>query len=181
MVCQSCQERPASLHFTKTINGEKTELHLCDKCAQEKGEHYMFSQHPDFSIGNLLGGLLNQSAPFSSQPAHQYPQQKVLKCENCQTTFQQFVNKGKFGCAHCYEAFQNQLTPILKRLQNGNNVHTGKIPERIGGTLYLKKEITELKTRLQEAIAQEEFESAADIRDQIRSLEKKVLSEGGES
>ncbi|WP_342669947.1 UvrB/UvrC motif-containing protein [Pseudobacillus wudalianchiensis] len=140
----------------------------------------MFSEHPDFSIGNLLGGLFNLNTPFSSQPA-QYPQQKVLKCDSCQTTFQQFVNRGKFGCAHCYEAFQDQLTPILKRLQNGNTVHTGKIPARIGGTLYLKREIAELRGRLQQAIADEEFELAADIRDQIRSLEKKVLSEGGES
>ncbi|KMY52565.1 hypothetical protein AC623_00025 [Bacillus sp. FJAT-27231] len=180
MICQSCKERPASLHFTKAVNGEKTELHLCEKCAQEKGEQYMFSEHPDFSIGNLLGGLFNLNTPFSSQPA-QYPQQKVLKCDSCQTTFQQFVNRGKFGCAHCYEAFQDQLTPILKRLQNGNTLHTGKIPARIGGTLYLKREIAELRGRLQQAIADEEFELAADIRDQIRSLEKKVLSEGGES
>ncbi|RJS61042.1 hypothetical protein CJ483_14070 [Bacillus sp. PK3_68] len=180
MICQSCKERPASLHFTKTVNGEKTQLHLCEKCAQEKGEQYMFSQHSDFSIGDLLGGLFNLNSSFSSQPA-QYPQQKVLKCDNCQTTFQQFVNRGKFGCSHCYEAFQDQLNPILKRLQNGNNLHTGKIPTRIGGTLHLKKEIAGLRERLQQAIAQEEFEAAADIRDQIRSLEKKILSEGGES
>ncbi|HEY9576864.1 MAG TPA: UvrB/UvrC motif-containing protein [Pseudobacillus sp.] len=179
MICQSCKERPASLHFTKTLNGEKTELHLCDKCAQEKGEQYMFSQHPDFSIGNLLGGLLNLNTPFSSQPA-QYPQQKVLKCDSCQTTFQQFVNRGRFGCSHCYEAFQDQLTPILKRLQNGNTVHIGKIPTRIGGTLHLKREIAELRAKLQQTIEQEEFELAADIRDQIRSLEKKMLFEGGE-
>ncbi|MFK2826813.1 UvrB/UvrC motif-containing protein [Bacillus sp. B190/17] len=179
MICQECKERPASLHFTKTLNGEKTEFHLCDKCAREKSEKYMFSYHPEFSIGNLLGGLLNLDSPFSSKPT-QYPQQKVLKCENCQTTFQQFVNKGKFGCAHCYEAFQEQLAPILKRLQNGNNMHRGKMPERMGGTLHLKKEIAELKTRLQQAIVQEEFELAADIRDQIRSLEKKMLFEGGE-
>ena len=179
MICQSCKERPASLHFTKTLNGEKTELHLCDKCAQEKGEQYMFSQHPDFSIGNLLGGLLNLNTPFSSQPA-QYPQHKVLKCDSCQTTFQQFVNRGRFGCSHCYEAFQDQLTPILKRLQNGNTVHIGKIPTRIGGTLHLKREIAELRAKLQQTIEQEEFELAADIRDQIRSLEKKMLFEGGE-
>ncbi|KAB7704579.1 hypothetical protein F9802_16830 [Bacillus aerolatus] len=180
MICQECKERPATLHFTKTLNGEKTELLLCEKCAQEKGEQYMFSHHPDFSIGNLLGGLFNIESSFSTKPA-QYPQQQALKCENCQTTFQQFVNSGKFGCAHCYEAFREQLTPILKRLQNGNNIHRGKIPERMGGTLHLKKEIEELKTKLQQAIAQEEFELAADIRDQIRSLEKKMIFEGGES
>ncbi|KKB40803.1 UvrB/UvrC motif-containing protein [Bacillus thermotolerans] len=179
MKCQRCNERPATLHFTKTINGEKSEIYLCEKCAKEQGEEYMFSYHPDFSIGNLLGGLFNIESPFLSKPA-QYPQQQALKCEHCQTTFQEFVNRGKFGCPHCYETFQEQLTPILKRLQNGNNVHKGKIPKRMGGTLHVKKEIEELRVKLQQAIAHEEFESAASIRDQIRSLEKSLLSKGGE-
>ena len=41
MICQECNQRPATLHFTKIINGEKTEVHLCEKCAQEKGEMFM--------------------------------------------------------------------------------------------------------------------------------------------
>ena len=43
MICQECNQRPAALHFTKIINGEKTEVHLCEKCAQEKGEMFMFN------------------------------------------------------------------------------------------------------------------------------------------
>ncbi|OZI10606.1 hypothetical protein CEW92_15895 [Bacillaceae bacterium SAS-127] len=180
MVCQECKERPATLHFTKTINGEKTGLHLCESCARERGEQYMLSGHPQFSINNLLSGLFNLDSLFSSKPA-QYPQQKPLKCDHCQITFQQFVNRGKFGCPHCYEAFSEQLDPILKRLQNGNNVHVGKIPERTGGALQLKKEIGALKAELQQLIMHEKFEQAAEIRDKIRSLEKNLHFEGGES
>ncbi|WP_100332761.1 UvrB/UvrC motif-containing protein [Bacillus xiapuensis] len=180
MICEECKERPATLHFTKAVNGEKTELHLCEKCAQEKGEQYMFNLNPDFSINNLLSGLFNIESAFSSKPTG-YPQQKPLKCDLCQMSFQQFVNTGKFGCPHCYETFREQLIPILKRLQNGNIVHRGKIPERMGGALHIKKEIQILKGQLQQAIVQEEFEAAADLRDQIRSLETKLLNEGGES
>ena len=38
MICEECHEREASLHFTKIINGEKTEFHICEHCAKEKGE-----------------------------------------------------------------------------------------------------------------------------------------------
>ena len=38
MLCQECNKRPATLHFTKIVNGEKTEFHICESCAREKGE-----------------------------------------------------------------------------------------------------------------------------------------------
>ena len=59
MICQECNQRPATLHFTKIINGEKEQFHFCEKCAQEKGELYMFNNTSGFSINNLLAGLFN--------------------------------------------------------------------------------------------------------------------------
>ena len=38
MLCQECGKKPATLHFTKIVNGEKTEFHICESCASEKGE-----------------------------------------------------------------------------------------------------------------------------------------------
>ncbi len=38
MLCQECGEKQATLHFTKIVNGEKTEFHICESCAREKGE-----------------------------------------------------------------------------------------------------------------------------------------------
>lgn len=38
MQCQECGKRPATLHFTKIVNGEKTEFRICESCAREKGE-----------------------------------------------------------------------------------------------------------------------------------------------
>jgi protein arginine kinase activator len=66
------------------------------------------------------------------------------------------------------------MQPILKRLHSGNTVHAGKIPKRIGGSMHVRKEIDSLKEELQALILQEEFESAANIRDKIRGLEKKL-------
>lgn len=181
MICQECNERPATLHFTKVVNGEKTEVHLCEHCAQDKGDKFMFDTSPGFSVNNLLAGLLNISPAFKQAKTSEIPQQEVLQCEKCKMTFQQFINVGRFGCSHCYETFKSQLDPILKRVHSGNVEHHGKVPERMGGAIHLKKRILQLRTDLQTSIENEEFEQAAEIRDEIRSLEKEVKNEGGDA
>lgn len=182
MICQECNERPATLHFTNFLNGEKSEMHLCEKCAQEKGEMFMMSNGPGFSINSLLAGLLNMEPAFPETNKEAFQTQEVHQCPQCNMTFPQFVKVGRFGCATCYDAFREQLTPIIRRLHSGNYSHSGKIPKRIGGDLHLRKTIENLKSSLQNLIVNEEFERAAETRDQIRELEKKLVDkqEGGD-
>lgn len=180
MICQECGERPATLHFTKIINGEKTEFHMCEKCAQEKGEFFLFNGSNGFSINNLLAGLLNIEPSFKKTQHDPFQHEDVLQCKQCSMTYPQFVQVGRFGCANCYEAFKDLLNPILRRLHSGNSNHIGKIPKRIGGSMHVRKKIEELKGILQQLISSEQFEQAAEIRDEIRSLEKKLAHEGGE-
>ena len=171
MICQECNKRPATLHFTKIINGEKEQFHFCEKCAQEKGELYMFNNTSGFSINNLLAGLFNID-PSIQQHQDPFEKQEVLQCDHCSMTFNQFLKVGRFGCSHCYTAFKDELTPIFKRLHGGNWSHHGKIPKRIGGTMHIKKNIEDLKMQLQQLIVAEEFEKAALVRDEIRLLDK---------
>lgn len=183
MICQECNQRPATLRFTKIINGEKTEIHICERCAQEKGEMFMFNTGSGFSINNLLAGLLNFENEFQNKKQKDtFQQEAIIQCENCSMTLQKFIKIGRFGCAHCYEAFNEQLSPILRRLHSGNWSHSGKIPKRIGGHMHLRKNIDSLKQTLRDLVSQEEFEQAAKIRDEIRTLEKDLAenSEGGE-
>ncbi|MFD1708432.1 UvrB/UvrC motif-containing protein [Siminovitchia sediminis] len=177
MICQECNERPASLHFTKVVNGEKTVVHLCERCAQEKGQMFLFESGSGFSINDLLAGLLNPS--MQNAAAHSALSSQMNQCNTCGMTYQQFAKIGRFGCSDCYHTFKEQLSPILKRLHGGNTVHGGKVPARIGGSLHIKKQIQQLKGKLSSLIEYEEFEKAAEVRDQIRSLEKK-LTEGEE-
>ncbi|RJR10131.1 hypothetical protein C4588_03870 [Candidatus Parcubacteria bacterium] len=174
MVCQECKERPATLHVTKVINGEKSEVHICEQCAQEKGNMSMFSGGSGFSLNNLIAGLLNSEQLISNKKPEEFKEAKVLQCERCKMTFPQFTKIGRFGCSECYRTFEDKMQPILKRFHSGNTVHAGKIPKRIGGSMHVRKEIDALKEELKELILQEEFESAANIRDKIRELEKKL-------
>jgi protein arginine kinase activator len=180
MICQECGQRPANLHFTKIVNGEKSEINLCEYCAKEKGELSMFADGPGFSFNNLLAGLLNFDQPIKEKAQSTFPQSEVVQCERCKMTFQQFVKVGKFGCSHCYKQFEQQLEPILRRLHSGNTNHAGKIPKRIGGTIHIEKQIKVLREELRDLIHKEEFEQAATLRDQIRELETHLSSQQGE-
>jgi protein arginine kinase activator len=168
MECQECHIRPATLHFTKIVNGKKMEVHLCEKCAKEKGD--VMAGSNAFSIHNLLSGFLN----FEQMATQTNDEEvlEVLKCPKCGLTYNEFAKIGKFGCGECYEAFRDHLDPILRKVHAGNTVHTGKIPKRTGKSINLKRKIKSFKEELQRLVEQEEFEKAAIVRDKIRALEK---------
>jgi protein arginine kinase activator len=175
MICQECNERPATFHFTKVINGEKTEVHICEHCAKENSELFMINTNSGFSLNNLLTGLLNMDHSIAkAEEQNVFRTETVPQCDRCKMTFQQFKKVGRFGCSDCYSTFKEYITPILRRVHGGNTVHLGKIPKRIGGNLHVRKKIEELKDKIHTYINQEEFEKAAMIRDEIRSLEKKI-------
>ncbi|MBO2945852.1 UvrB/UvrC motif-containing protein [Paenibacillus sp. F411] len=169
MVCQECGIRPATLHFTKIVNGEKTEFHFCETCAREKGEMIPGTAN-GFSIHSLLSGLLDLDPSGKGQLSGAKAPQ-VPRCEECGMTYTQFSKLGRFGCSSCYSYFSDRLDPLFKRV-HGSTTHVGKVPKRSGGRIQTKRKIAELKKELHEHIVQEEFETAAQIRDQIRELEK---------
>ena len=168
MLCQECGKRPATLHFTKIVNGDKTEFHFCEVCAREKGESIPGTVN-GFSIHNLLSGFLD----LESSPSGIRKKNPTTRCEQCGLTYAQFSKIGRFGCSNCYRQFHDRLDPLFKRV-HGSTVHVGKIPNRQGKKMKYKREIEQLKRELQYKIEREEFEQAAKIRDQIRALEKNL-------
>lgn len=178
MECQECHERPAALHFTKIVNGEKTEIYVCDVCAKEKG--YMGYDEDGYSLHNLLSGLFNFDHPqVNEQQTASTPSIYVTKCAKCGMTYEQFKRKGKFGCAACYETFSDRLNPIFKRVHSGNTKHFGKIPKRTGSGIEERKKLEKLKKQLSRLIDNQEFEQAAQIRDEIRALQTKQSQQKG--
>lgn len=170
MYCQDCGKKPATLHFTKFVNGEKTEFHICESCARERGDGIPGSPN-SFSIHSLLSGILDFEPIGSSAIGAAKPQS--IHCDECGLTYAQFSKIGRFGCSSCYQAFTDRLDPLLKRV-HGNTVHVGKIPKRSGGQIQCKREIEQLRRDMQTHIEHEEFEDAAKIRDRIRELERKI-------
>lgn len=181
LICQECNERPATFHFTKVVNGEKQEVHICEQCAKENSDSYSISGNQGFSIHNLLSGLLNMESSFQNTGSQMFGySEQGTACKKCGMTFQQLRKTGRFGCAECYDTFYSQITPILRKVHSGNTVHTGKIPKRIGGNLHVRRQMEMFKKELESLIHHEEFERAAEVRDQIRSLEQKLKSKDSE-
>lgn len=168
MICERCHERPATVHVTKIINGEKTGYHLCELCAKEQGEVFNpFVAGNAFDFNKLLSGLLN----MESSPGYAATQPAQLRCSSCGMTYNQFTQLGRFGCPDCYENFSSRLEPLLRRIQTGT-AHTGKVPVKSGEALQQKRKLETLRRELAKAVASEQFERAAEIRDQIRLLDQ---------
>lgn len=166
MTCHECKKRPATVHFTKIVNGEKIELKLCEICAKERGD-LDFSYGDHFSFHKLLSGLLD----IDELQVIGGKVQEKSKCNKCGLTESEFVNSGRLGCSQCYEVFGFKLNPLLKRI-HGSTTHVGKVPVRTGGKIRLKKEIQTLRDDMNKCIAKEDFEQAAILRDKIKELEK---------
>ncbi|MCL6562882.1 MAG: UvrB/UvrC motif-containing protein [Firmicutes bacterium] len=174
-VCQRCLKRPATVQFSKVVNGEKSERLLCEECAREEGAfHFMLG--PVFTVQNVLGGLIGQ-VPGPVRPSFQ-----ERRCPHCGYTYQRFAETGRLGCDRCYETFADQLEPLIRRIQ-GRASHHGKVPGRAGRAYLRQREIARMKAELKAAVEREEFERAAELRDQIRRLEDELRSsdvgEGG--
>ena len=160
MQCQECGKRPATLHYTKIINGEKSQFHLCEVCAKEHGEAIP-GWDGNFSIHHLLSGFLNpDTAGLGNGKEDLGARTKMLRCPTCGLTYNQFGKIGRFGCSDCYQTFGERLSPLFRRV-HGHTKHRGKVPERMGGKLKIRREIEELQRKLEESIQTEEFEEAA--------------------
>jgi protein arginine kinase activator len=159
MLCQNCQQKTATVHFTQIMNNNKVDIYLCEQCANEISHAELVSP---FGFNDLINGL------FGTQLKQEAPE--TLKCTNCGMEYEEFLKSSRVGCAQCYQAFQEKLDPIIKRL-HGNVEHHGKVPVRVSSKINIPNEIDKLKQLLDECVKKEEYEEAAKIRDRIRALE----------
>ncbi|MFH1046325.1 MAG: UvrB/UvrC motif-containing protein [Candidatus Omnitrophota bacterium] len=165
MLCNICHKNEATVHLTEIIDNQITELHLCEECAREKGAQ--MEQH--FGLSDLLAGLADLGQQFEMVGKTE------SKCPNCGLTYEDFRRVGRLGCSECYQAFQESLSVLLKRI-HGSTQHLGRTPERKAQPPAEEKKQSEsevLRAKLQRAIKMEEFEEAAQLRDKIRTLEAK--------
>ena len=193
MLCQNCKKNKANVKYTEIINGEKTQIMLCDKCSYELGiDDINFNMPIDFS--SFLGGILEEDSYNTPELIPFFNQVREVKCENCNMTYDEFINKGKFGCANCYDVFSNKIDSILKRIHGSNEYlgrkYVGKLFEGSNKTgksnlknnennvgadepVCPQNKLEKLQKDLKKAIQDERYEDAAKIRDEIKLLENK--------
>ncbi|GIW87254.1 MAG: UvrB/UvrC protein [Isosphaeraceae bacterium] len=159
--CQRCS-KPATYHITDIERGKVSEYHFCDEhvrqhLAQPAGEASSAEAEP--------GGALK--APFKAKEPTRAERQS---CPYCQITFLEFRNSGRLGCPHDYDVFRDELLPLIENIHDETR-HVGKVPRRAPQSSLRHSELIELRKRLKQAIEVEDYETAAQLRDQIKSLE----------
>ena len=97
MTCQVCNKNEATVHYTELSGGKVVEIHLCEKCAVEKG----FSVKPSFLLADLLAGLAGFEKVETGESGREN------KCDNCGLTYGDFKRLGRLGCARCYRTFRS--------------------------------------------------------------------------
>jgi protein arginine kinase activator len=169
MKCINCGEREGVVSLTQVEDGEVRTGSLCAQCAKAKGIETGLEL-----AGTPLGGFL-AALGEGLDPEAAPDLLDESRCGGCGATLRDFRETGRVGCADCYRTFDAPLRELLRRI-HGSTHHTG---ERHEGPRVVAEPaptpapspILQLREELQRAIESEQFERAAELRDQLREHE----------
>jgi protein arginine kinase activator len=157
-----CKQNPAKVHLTQIVGDKIQKVDLCEDCAKQKG----VNDPAGFSLADLLLGL------GASQEIAQAGGGEV-KCPVCGFTQADFKKAGRLGCSECYVTFAEGLEGLLKSMHKGTK-HVGKIPLALRQSRDLSERLKTLQKRLDKAVISEDFEQAANLRDEIKVTKEQI-------
>lgn len=191
MKCDHCQSE-ATVQETVIQAGKVVQRHLCEQCAKALGIKIQGPPQIAQAITQVTQALTGSPAPKAKPRLT-----PIATCPACGLSYGQFRQNSMLGCPTCYSAFEAQLGPLLERVHEGATHHVGKQPKRAASKAgagfqpaspaagvtpapapsperlaaeELARRLELLRRQLTEAIAAEQYERAAQLRDQIRRL-----------
>ncbi len=163
--CLQCS-KPAVLHITEIRQNQAQIIHLCESCAQTYlgggGGEPEQSMVPEDELAAKISQLAD---------GDDLEETDHLSCPNCGISFNEFRARGRLSCPQCYEAFGDELLSLLENI-HGETHHTGKCPQRGARSSQKHYELIKLRNELRTAVEEEDYESAARLRDDIQALEE---------
>ncbi len=160
--CDRC-DNEATVHETTIKDAQQVERHLCENCAREEG--IVIQGHAP--INELITKFVLSKVGSAT------PEKRAGACPECGMTFADFRQQGLLGCPACYDAFDVQLSPLIERAHEGGTHHAGKAPKRAGaGAGERQQRLMALRKQLSDAIAAEEYEKAANLRDELATIDR---------
>lgn len=188
MKCDMC-DNEATVFLTQIVDGKMTKANLCEKCSKEKG----VTDPAGFQLADFLLGTGQQKKSRAATV-----EDDTLACPACGFTRAHLKKIGRMGCPECYHTFADDLENMLRAMHKGTR-HVGKVPGRQPALtspspsreelrpapisappppapkpVSPKKRMADLKAQIERAVAEERFEDAAKLRDEIRALESET-------
>ena len=155
MKCENCGKNEVTFVYQSNINGKKTEKHLCSECAEKMGYTQRIAAHNRAMMRNFWSGSLLDDffSPVSSLMGRsRWPAEDL---------FEDF-----FADMPALSAASNQQKEETQEHKQNDLVDTAEQKR-----FDRMRRINALRLEMQEAVGKEEFERAAELRDQIRTIE----------
>jgi len=152
MLCEECGKKEAEVLLTTVVGGQSTTRHLCRDCVKK---------YKAGDIQAVLAAMLSAMGQKQQSPH--------ITCPRCGETYQEFQKSGMLGCPDCYHAFQKELTPLITRVQ-GRAQHAGRRPPVSEEEQERLRIMEDIRARMEAAVAEENFEEAAKLRDELRAM-----------
>jgi len=167
MICQECRKENAVVFLKLAVNNKVTEMYLCPSCAAKKGMG-LGLETGAFNISDIVGNMSGYFKEFLPS------ERRTLRCGACGLKYADFKESGRLGCPECYAGFEPQLIELMSRI-HGASQHTGRACPSAAAPKLSKagtaRRLAAIRAELKMAVAREDFEAAARLRDAVKELE----------
>ncbi len=154
MKCENCGKNEVTFVYQSNVNGKVTEKHLCSECAEKLGYTQKIAAHSQRMMQNFFGNSIFGNSFFDDffSPV---PSLMGRMLEDPFDDF--FADMPALGAAPAKQEEQKKEDDLVDR-------------EEQGRFAYLRQ-MNALKMEMKKAVHQENFERAAELRDEIHKLE----------
>ena len=161
MLCEECGKNQATVSITVTTGSGTNTRRLCPECMKKMELNLVKGDIQSF-LSSVLSVLGSEKKAESN----------TAVCSSCGLTFAEYEHTGRLGCAQCYRDFADQLNPSLHKI-HGRMQHAGRKPKAYvpDPQHELNQRSNELRRLMDEAVAAENFEEAARLRDELKALQ----------
>lgn len=194
--CHLCPSPQATVHLTElSVDGTRSEVHVCRECVARLG--IALDNPPPLAPLLVQAQAVAQAGEAIESVTVPAPAEGE-SCPQCGLEFQAYAQSNLFGCPECYQTFAPQVAEMVQRY-HGAVRHVGRVPVGTAApeaaiapieddAVVKRREADQrriakqgarhsLTLALADAIAREQFERAAALRDQLSALDDD-LAEG---
>ena len=184
MICEICHQNEATIHVQEVLDGSKNTLNLCPVCAAQ----HNIGGDADMDGVNLAEMLYNISSQMLQANSGDLSSDLVIDSQDdspeitcrCGWNTSKFREGGRLGCPECYNVFAPILVNALHSMHKGAS-HVGKHPvdaENIDFGERPTLTIMNLQKELEECVRCENYERAAELRDEINAIKTADTKDG---